>query len=247
MRVVSLVPSATETLLALGVVPVGCTRFCEQPGIPTVGGTKDPDVQAVEELTPHLVVMNDEENRREDAEYFEQLGLSVYSMSPRSLEEVGAAVYDLAGAVDVEVPDLFTEPAWSDLLARHRRERVGWKAFVPVWPRPWMAMNANTYGSSVLAWLGVENVYGDSAERYPEIDVDDAVARRPHLVLLPTEPYPFKTKHIETVAQRFPKAAVELIDGRDLFWWGIRTPHALERLHAQTGALMERLSASGSI
>ena len=65
-RVVSLVPSATETLRALGLDPVACTRFCEQPTIPAVGGTKDPDVAAIVALAPDLVVMNDEENRRED-------------------------------------------------------------------------------------------------------------------------------------------------------------------------------------
>src|SRR5262245_35700425 len=68
VRVVSLVPSVTETLLDWGIRPVAVTRFCEQPGFPTVGGTKDPDVAAIVALEPDLVVVNDEENRREDAD-----------------------------------------------------------------------------------------------------------------------------------------------------------------------------------
>ena len=75
MRVVSLVPSVTETLLAWGVEPVAVTRFCEQPALRAVGGTKDPDIGAIVALAPDLVVVNDEENRREDAEALGAAGL----------------------------------------------------------------------------------------------------------------------------------------------------------------------------
>ncbi|MFS8586549.1 MAG: helical backbone metal receptor, partial [Acidimicrobiia bacterium] len=74
-RVVSLVPSVTETLLAWGVTPVACTRFCEQPDLPHVGGTKDPDVAAIADLAPDLVVMCVEENRREDADALAEAGV----------------------------------------------------------------------------------------------------------------------------------------------------------------------------
>ena len=92
MRVVSLVPSATETILELGVRPVACTRFCDQPGIPTVGGTKDPDVAAVIAARPDLVVVNNEENRRVDADALLDAGLAVHDCSPRSVADVGPAV-----------------------------------------------------------------------------------------------------------------------------------------------------------
>ena len=78
MRVVSLVPSATETLLAWGVTPVACTRFCEQPAIRAVGGTKNPDVAAIVELAPDLVVVDEEENRREDHDALVEAGLEVH-------------------------------------------------------------------------------------------------------------------------------------------------------------------------
>src|SRR4051812_31492340 len=95
-RVVSLVPSATESLLTLGVTPVACTRFCDQPGIPTVGGTKDPDVAAIAALAPDLVIVNDEENRREDANALIDAGLALHSMSPRAVTDVGPALAALA-------------------------------------------------------------------------------------------------------------------------------------------------------
>ena len=106
-RVVSLVPSASETLVALGVVPVACTRFCELDGVPTIGGTKRPDVPAIIDLAPDLVVVNDEENRWDDAAAMIDAGLSVHSMSPRSAYDVGGEVRALAARLDVSVPQPF--------------------------------------------------------------------------------------------------------------------------------------------
>ena len=100
MKVVSLVPSVTETLLAWEVVPVACTRFCEQPSLPHVGGTKDPDVAAIVELAPDLVVMDEEENRREDAEALAAAGLDVFVTAVRSVEDVAPTLGRLAAAVD---------------------------------------------------------------------------------------------------------------------------------------------------
>ena len=104
-RVISLVPSVTETLLAWGIRPVACTRFCEQPDLPTVGGTKDPDVQAVIGLVPDLVVMCDEENRREDADALVAAGVAVHGCSPRSVADVGPALESLAEAVGAAPPE----------------------------------------------------------------------------------------------------------------------------------------------
>ena len=95
-------------------------------------------------------------------------------------------------------------------------------------------MNADTYGSSVLAALGVVNVFGDDAERYPTTTLADAAARRPELVLAPTEPYPFKERHLPELRTVAPDA--RLVDGQDLFWWGARTPAALERLAQALGS-----------
>jgi len=231
MKVVSLVPSATETLLALGVTPVACTRFCEQPGIATVGGTKDPDVAAVIALAPDLVVVNDEENRRADADALIAAGVAVHSMSPRSVEDVGAAVVALAERVGVAAPDAFTPDAWHAWLAAMLTPRW-YEAFVAVWRRPWMSMAADTYGSSLLDLLGVGNVCAGAAERYPELTLDDVATLAPNLVLLPSEPYPFGARHVAEIERDIPGVPTALVDGRDLFWWGIRTPEAAARLRA---------------
>jgi hypothetical protein len=101
------------------------------------------------------------------------------------------------------------------------------RAFVPIWRRPWMSLSGSTYGSSLLGRLGIANVFADADARYPEVTLEQAAALRPDVVLLPTEPYPFKERHRAEVA---PVAPALLVDGQDLFWWGTRTPAAVERL-----------------
>ena len=218
MRVVSLVPSVTETLRAWGVDPVACTRFCEQPDLRHVGGTKDPDIAAIVGLGPDLVVMCDEENRRADADALGAAGLAVHSCSPRSVADVAPAMTELAAAVGVD-PDIGPVPSLRPL---------GLRAFVPIWRRPWMSLAGDTYGSSVLAALGVTNVFAGHPDRYPEVTLEEAAAGQPDVVLLPSEPYPFKPRHHAELSGLAP---VVPVDGQDLFWWGERTPRALRRLH----------------
>jgi hypothetical protein len=90
-----------------------------------------------------------------------------------------------------------------------------------------MTLNRDTFGSAVLAAVGVDNVYADEDERYPATTLEEARARRPDLVVAPSEPYPFKARHGPELASVAP---VLFADGRDLFWWGVRTPAALRRL-----------------
>ncbi len=233
-RVVSLVPSATETLYALGVEPVGITRFCDPwahaNGVPQViGGTKNPDLGAIVALAPDFVVMNDEENRVEDARALTGAGLTLHSMSPRSVTEVGLEVRTLASRVERAVPNPFGPDDWSDWLVSMLTPRW-WDAFVAVWRRPWMSLAVDTYGASLLDLLGVGDIFADSLDRYPEVTLEEVAARAPSVVLLPSEPYEFGPRHVREVEAAVPGVPIELIDGRDLFWWGIRTPAAAERL-----------------
>jgi len=238
-RVVSLVPSVTETLLAWGVTPVACTRFCEQPDLPHVGGTKDPDVAAIADLAPDLVVMCVEENRREDADALAEAGVRTAALSIDGVADVGPALRMLAALVGATPPadDLDRLDALAaGELAGPGAVRGGrpLRAFVPIWKRPWMTLSGGTYGSSLLAAIGVHNVYADAEERYPTVTLDEVRERRPDVVLAPSEPYPFGERHVPLLAEVAP---VVLIDGRDLFWWGVRTPGALRRLADQLTAI----------
>ena len=221
-RVVSLVPSATETILEWGVEPIAVTRFCEQPEFATVGGTKDPDLGAVQELAPDLVLMCVEENRVEDADALRAAGIELFVFDIDGVEDVAPQLRALADRLEVQIPQAAV--ALPSPSAEEQR------AFVPIWRRPWMSLRAGTYGSSVLRHIGVGNVFAEESDRYPEITLDEAVRRRPDVVLAPSEPYPFAERHRAELEAVSP---VTFVDGKDLFWWGIRTPAALVRLHEQ--------------
>jgi ABC-type hemin transport system substrate-binding protein len=217
VRVVSLVPSVTETLLAWGVEPVACTRFCEQPRLRHVGGTKDPDVAAITALRPDLVVLNDEENRREDHDALVAGGLDVHVVRVRS-------VADVPGELDALRVRLHLAPEPLELDVGEPAVRA--TAFVPIWRRPWMAIGHDTYGASLLRAVGVAVVHEG---RYPETTLEAAAALAPEVVLAPSEPYPFAERHREELEAVAP---VRFVDGQDLFWWGARTPAALRRLES---------------
>jgi ABC-type Fe3+-hydroxamate transport system substrate-binding protein len=234
-RIVSLVPSVTETLLAWGVTPVACTRFCEQPELPHVGGTKDPDVAAIVDLAPDLVVMCIEENRREDADALAEAGVVTASLSIDGLGDLPDALRMLAGLLEVgAAPAVGEGVAAVEELAAEPPPVARLRAFVPIWKRPWMTLAGGTYGSSLLAALGVANVFADATDRYPTVSLDEVRQRGPDVVLAPSEPYPFAERHVPLFADVAP---VVLVDGQDLFWWGARTPAAATRLRAQLAAV----------
>ena len=235
MRVVSLVPSSTETLRAWGVDPIACTRYCEQPDLPTVGGTKNPDLDAIVALNPDLVVLDTTENLREHAEELEARGVVVLATDIHSVADVAPEMRRLADAVGVAGPLDPIPPAepsggtnGTPLSAGDRPPPL--RVFVPIWRRPWMTLSGATYGSSILAAIGVVNVFADADDRFPTVTLDEVAARSPDVVLAPTEPYDFRPAHRDELAMVAP---VQVVDGRDLFWWGVRTPGALQRLRDQ--------------
>lgn len=218
-RVVSLVPSATETLIAWGVTPVACTRFCEQPSLPHVGGTKDPDLAAIADQAPDLVVMDTEENRREDHDALVDAGVVVHALAIRGLADLDEQLPALASRVGAR---------WEP-LDRPPPPAASRTAFVPIWKRPWMALGVPTYGSDVLAAIGIANACTEADGPYPEVDLDEAASRRPDLVVAPDEPYRFGERHRPELDRVAPTV---FVDGRDLVWWGARTRPALARLAA---------------
>lgn len=230
MRVVSLVPSASETLLAWGIEPIAVTRFCELgERFPTVGGTKDPDIDAIVAHSPDLVVMCDQENRRPDADALTERGILIHVISITHVDQVGQQMVALAAALGLDESRGRSCGVVSEPLPP-----VNMRAYVPIWKRPWMTINADTYGASLLRTVGVELVSADEPSRYPEFDLDRARSARADVVLAPTEPYPFAERHRATLEAVGPMV---LVDGQDLFWWGWRTPHAQRRLRDRLTAI----------
>ena len=223
MRVVSLVPSSTETLLAIGADVIACTDFCEQPQLPHVGGTKNPDVAAITDLAPDLVVMDRQENRRQDAEALSGAGLRLHVTDVCSVDDAHAVVRVLADLVDRPTPDLPVRPSARPSAGSRR-------VFVPIWRRPWMSIGHGTYGDSLLSAVGCRLVTGSTPDPYPEVDLDEIARLDPEMIVVPSEPYDFRDRHLDELRMALPRAEVRRVDGQDLFWWGIRTPLALVRL-----------------
>ncbi|MFC4147573.1 helical backbone metal receptor [Micromonospora mangrovi] len=220
MRVVSLVPSLTEAVaLTRPEVLVGATDWCTHPDgldVDRVGGTKYPDLDRVLALRPDLVLLNEEENRRADADALVAAGVPVRVTFPRTVPGALTELGDLVTALGVT-----TAPDW--LVAARRawadppRPATPRRAVVPVWRRPWVVLGGNTFAGDVLRRLGVVNAYADDAERYPRPTLDEVRARDPELVVLPDEPYRFTA---DDGPESFPGVPYALVSGRHLTWYG---------------------------
>jgi ABC-type Fe3+-hydroxamate transport system substrate-binding protein len=226
-RVVSLVPSDTYSLAALGCgdALVGRTDYCELPAelvakVPSVGGTKNPSVDAIVALEPDLVIANQEENSKRDLEALAARGVRIYVSFPKRAADGLAHLARLARVFHVA-----RDPAVRALLkqgyeglreAQEARARLApLRTFCPIWMDPLMTIHGDTFISDVLDLCGAANVFVDrerryplaadlrgaeplSADevagrdtRYPRVTLDEVVARAPELVLLPDEPHPF--------------------------------------------------------
>jgi ABC-type Fe3+-hydroxamate transport system substrate-binding protein len=230
---VSLVPSDTFNVAALGCADalVGRTDYCELPAdvvakLPTIGGTKNPKVDAICDLSPDLVIANQEENTKGDLEALAQRGVKVYVAFPKRAADGLAHLARLARIFRVD-----GDPAVRELLKRGydvireaeeaRARIVPLRTFCPIWMDPLMTINGDTFISDVLDLAGAQNVFVDrqrryplaadlgkakplSAEktagrdtRYPRVTIDELVALAPELVLLPDEPHPFSEEDAE--------------------------------------------------
>ncbi len=220
MRLVSLVPSSTETLLALGANVLACTNYCEQPQLQHVGGTKNPNIDAIVALDADVVVMDREENRREDAEALQAAGVDIFVSDVTDIATAHSVTSDLAALVG----------ATFDVPAAPVVQPIDRTVFVPIWRRPWMGIHDETYGAALLRHLGCQVVTGGPG-RYPTVDLAVVAAAAPDMVVVPSEPYDFSDAHLRELEGEIPAAEVRRVDGQDLFWWGIRTNDAIERLH----------------
>ena len=216
LRVVSLVPSITEAIaVSAPEVLVGATDWCNYPpdlSVARVRGTKNPNLTAIAELRPDLVVANQEENRPADLDALRACGLAVYVTDVRTLDGAFGSLERMLAACGLDRPGWLAEArsAWATLPTPPRRRR----AVVPIWRRPWMAVGRDTFTGAVLARLGVDNVLAGDAERYPRID---PAALPPHdLVVLPDEPYLFTA---DDGPEAFAAPSV-LVSGRLLTWYG---------------------------
>ncbi|MGN6609036.1 MAG: helical backbone metal receptor [Jatrophihabitans sp.] len=219
-RVVSLVPSLTEAIAAARrEALVGATDWCTHPAdldIIRVRGTKNPDVAAIAATGPDLVVANQEENRRLDVERLRAAGVPVWVTRIETLDEALVSMRRL-----FEVALGWGAPAWLDeadaVWQQPAPSGLRRRVAVPIWRDPWMVVGARTFTGDLLARCGLDNVFGAGEDRYPRVSVDDIVAARPDVVLLPDEPYRFTA---DDGPEAFRSTDCVLVDGRALTWYG---------------------------
>ena len=249
-RIVSLIPSITETLCALGLADalVGVTAYCVAPrevvrGKTRIGGEKDPDLAAIRALEPDLVVANVEENVRDHVETLRGWGIPVWVTYPRTVAEGLAMIRELGEITGTSpraaaiLADL--EPLYARVRAASARRRPV-PVFYPIWRQPWMTVSADTYIHDLLAVCGAVNVFGDQPSRYPTVTLDEMAARRPEVIVLPDEPFRFRRAHLDDFAPYGDVPAVRarrihLVDGKPFSWHGPRLGEALCTLPALFG------------
>ena len=244
MKIVSLCPSLTELVFDLGAGEflVGRTKFCVHPAdrveaIEKVGGTKNPKIERLVELRPDLVLMNEEENRAEDARALIEAGLRVHSSMPRTAEDTAAMVRSIGVALHRQRE---AESIAADIERRADRVRRDAAKYPPIryaciiWREPLMAVSDDTFIAGLLALAGGQNVFAAHASRYPTITPDELHAADPLRVLLPNEPFPFQEHHIDELASlsRLPRERFRLADGELLSWHGSRTPRGIDYAEA---------------
>ncbi|HUF18527.1 MAG TPA: helical backbone metal receptor [Thermoanaerobaculia bacterium] len=235
LRIISLVPSITETLFDLGVgdALVGVTDFCifpaEMPdGIARVGGTKNPAVERIRSLKPDLVHVNLEENLEKHAA--EIRGFSrLFASEPKTVEDVVKLITDLGQLHDCRA----AAARWSDaaLVEASRVARGEPFSFAcPIWKDPWMWCGGDTYVSSLVETAGGRNVLAGH-RRYPGLTLSAVLDLAPGIIFLPDEPYAFSEREREEIESAAPATRViGPFPGHLFTWHGTRTIAGLRYL-----------------
>ncbi|MBL8502102.1 MAG: ABC transporter substrate-binding protein [Rhodocyclaceae bacterium] len=238
-RIVSLVPSLTELLCDLGLAGnlVGRSGFCIHPRatvtrIPKMGGTKDADIERIRAAAPTHLVVNIDENRREQVDALAQFVPHVVVTHPNAPED-NLALFRLFGGIfrrEAEAQRLAADfRAAREALRRATQDLPRSRVLYLIWKDPWMSVARDTYISAMLAAAGWDTLPERSEARYPVVD---AVPGRPifaERVLLSTEPYRFAERHLAEAAARFG-APAQLVDGEMLSWYGSRAAAGLRYL-----------------
>jgi ABC-type Fe3+-hydroxamate transport system substrate-binding protein len=230
-RIISLVPSQTELLYDLGLENevIGITKFCVHPekwfkGKERIGGTKTINIRKIKELQPDLIIANKEENIKEQVEELAQ-DLPVWISDVNTLEEAYDMIKNIGSMTgkQEEAASLLgrIKIAFAQLDIRASNKRTAYL----IWKDPYMTVGGDTFINDMLSTAGFYNIFQD-CQRYPEITIEDLNGVNCELLLLSSEPYPFKQKHIDNLQDQLPGTKILLVDGEAFSWYGSRLLHA---------------------
>lgn len=243
-RIISLVPSITETLFAFGLSGevIAITDYCTYPrsGLETkerIGGTKTLKLEKILSLKPDLILANLEENRKRQVESLINQGLNVYLTFPKTVEDAINTMRELAkitGTVmKAEAVIRPVDATYRVLIKKPRRQRA--RVLCLIWKKPYMSFNADTFVSDLIQTAGGENVFAHRQERYFRFELKELPRLSPDVILLPTEPYLFTQDDVEAFKDLAVPAVenkhVYVVDGELVTWHGPRLAQALTLLH----------------
>lgn len=224
-RIISLVPSQTELLYYLGIKPLAQTIFCVHPypefkAANKIGGTKKLDIAKIIRLNPDLIIGNKEENAKEDIEelrrHFPVWLSDIYTLADayKMINQIGTLV-DKDNDAQLLVRQI--EASFNSLDTKSKQT-----VLYLIWKNPYMAAGRNTFINSVLEKAGYINILNAAGSRYPEIGIDEILALNPQSILLSSEPFPFKEKHIAELQNLLPTSNIHLVNGELYSWYGPR-------------------------
>ncbi len=239
MRIISLVPSITETLFELGLDDqiIAVTRWCTRPAEkvihkPKVGGTKNPKLQSILEWKPDIVILDRDENRKEDAEEIEKQGIRTFAVFPKTIDDSMQVIRQLGELFSVQSEAAAMISEIQNLRDAYAPGRI-YESLILIWRKPYMTINADTYVNSACELFGFRNLFALHAERYPPLTSEEIERIDPEVILFPDEPYPFRPKHLDLFQQEFPgiravrNREMFLFDGSYVAWHGFGTLRAL--------------------
>lgn len=226
MRIVSLVPSLTETLFDFGLTAdevVGRTKFCIHPHqkiseVTVVGGTKNIHPERIAALAPDLIIANKEENDRLQIENLSEK-FRVWVTDIKNLEDNSNFLVELGRLLNKKEKALYFIDQIDSCLPESPQLK---KAAYLIWQKPYLTVGQDTFIHEIMLKAGFKNIFGELT-RYPEIDLN-AVAPA-EIILLSTEPFPFQEKHISEFRKLFPSKKIMLVDGEAFSWYGTHLAH----------------------
>jgi ABC-type Fe3+-hydroxamate transport system substrate-binding protein len=240
-RIISVVPSITEYLASLGLEDeiAGITKFCIHPqhifrGKPRIGGTKNLNIKKIKALQPGLIICNKEENLKSQVEelaiHFPVLVTDIITLGDtfEMMALIGEATGKEESAAEIiqNIKDGFSGVATNINLNPI-------SAIYLIWKKPYMAAGSNNFINEILNLAGFNNLLRNDSSRYPELSEAEIAALKPETILLSSEPYPFKEKHIEELRKLSPESKILLVDGEMFSWYGsrlLKTPGYLYNL-----------------
>lgn len=244
MRVVSLVPSLTQTLFDLGLSfdeIVGRTPWCIHPAtkvdqVMVVGGTKTPNLGKIRQLKPDLIVMDKEENPLEVYQTLKDEGFEIFVSDVTSPNDVPDMLRGLGAACGRENAGEQLALICEDSITQIVGDGHGMRTIPLIWHKPLMAVSPQRYSGGILSMVGFDVIdTHPEGNGYPKVVIEDFIKHEIELILLTSEPHKFTIEEGEEIVDAIVKAGgksplVELIDGEDLTWFGSRTASALARL-----------------